>query len=178
MRCRKEYKAQAWCRPYKPLVGGPLDATCSLSKTHTWAYLLNACCIKQVVRILDFVARPVVVKKLCYEHAHSVHFCALIPFTTPRRFQNFCLYIYSPPARPRIWLDVSHVISFTRPSSPFKRGRPGYEATPPPNDLGKFYLEHPTSYHHKGFVKSHIVRSTGSEGVGLMYRACVPMIKW
>ena len=37
--------------------------------------------INQEARILDFAARPVVAKKLCFEHAHSVHFCALIPFT-------------------------------------------------------------------------------------------------
>ena len=33
--------------------------------------------INQEARIVDFVARPVVAKKLCFEHAHSVYFCAL-----------------------------------------------------------------------------------------------------
>ena len=43
---------------------------------------------------------------------------------------------------------------------------------PSPYDLVKFYLEHPTSYHHEGFVKSHIVRSTGSEGESVETSLC------
>ena len=41
--------------------------------------------MNQEARILDFVARPVVAKKLCFVHAHSVHFCALILFTIHAR---------------------------------------------------------------------------------------------
>ena len=58
--------------------------------------------INQEARILDFGARPVVAKK----HMHTVHFCALIPFTIILyhvEFQNFCLYIYSP----RISIDMN-----------------------------------------------------------------------
>ena len=52
--------------------------------------------INEEARILDFVARPVVAKKLCFEHAHSVHFCALIPFTIPRRLKEISKFLPIP----------------------------------------------------------------------------------
>lgn len=43
---------------------------------------------------------------------------------------------------------------------------------PSPYDLVKFYLEHPTSYHHEGFVKADIVTGTGSEGESVKASLC------
>ena len=47
----------------------------------------------QAIKVLEINSRPVVAKKLCFEHAHSVHFRALIPFTIPRRLKEISKFL-------------------------------------------------------------------------------------